>query len=107
MSLVEHLVPIHFCIGTIPTFATVVIYITFTLLITEWRMHFRHRMNRLDSEANSKAIDGLNLYVASGVTGVPYFRLLRYTVPYLIALIGVWFFVALTPDTALFLLPER
>ena len=50
---------------------------------------------------------GLNLYVASGVTGVPYFRLLRYTVPYLFALISVWFIVALTPDLALMLLPER
>ncbi|MGD1881869.1 MAG: TRAP transporter large permease [Paracoccaceae bacterium] len=50
---------------------------------------------------------GLNLYVASGVTGVPYFRLLRYTVPYLVALIGVWVFVSLTPELALFLLPNR
>ncbi|MEO9862695.1 MAG: TRAP transporter large permease [Yoonia sp.] len=49
---------------------------------------------------------GLNLYVASGVTGVPYFRLLRYTVPYLVALISVWFLVALTPELALMLLPE-
>lgn len=50
---------------------------------------------------------GLNLYVASGVTGVPYFRLLRYTVPYLAALIGVWILVSLVPDIALFLLPDR
>jgi len=50
---------------------------------------------------------GLNLYVASGVTGVPYFRLLRYTVPYLAALIGVWILVSLVPDLALILLPNR
>jgi TRAP-type C4-dicarboxylate transport system permease large subunit len=50
---------------------------------------------------------GLNLYVASGVTGVPYFRLLRYIIPYLIALIAVWFFVALVPETALMILPDR
>ncbi|MCY4167797.1 MAG: TRAP transporter large permease [Rhodobacter sp.] len=50
---------------------------------------------------------GLNLYVASGVTGVPYFRLLRYTVPYLVALIGVWLLVALMPEIALALLPNR
>jgi TRAP-type C4-dicarboxylate transport system permease large subunit len=50
---------------------------------------------------------GLNLYVASGVTGVPYFRLLRYTVPYLAALIGVWVLVSLVPDLALMLLPAR
>ncbi len=49
---------------------------------------------------------GLNLYVASGVTGVPYFRLLRYTVPYLVALISMWFIIALTPSLALMLLPD-
>ena len=49
---------------------------------------------------------GLKLYVASGVTGVPYFRLLRYIVPYLIALISVWFIVALTPQLALMLVPQ-
>jgi TRAP-type C4-dicarboxylate transport system permease large subunit len=50
---------------------------------------------------------GLNLYVASGVTGVPYFRILRYIVPYLFALISVWILVALIPDLALLLLPDR
>ena len=50
---------------------------------------------------------GLNLYVASGVTGVPYFRLLRYSTMYLVALISVWFLVALVPDLALFLVPNR
>ena len=50
---------------------------------------------------------GLNLYVASGVTGVPYFRLLRYTVPYLVALLSVWILVSLVPDLALILLPNN
>ncbi|MEM9125069.1 MAG: TRAP transporter large permease [Pseudomonadota bacterium] len=50
---------------------------------------------------------GLNLYVASGVTGVPYFRLLRYTVPYLAALLSVWILVSLVPDLALILLPKN
>ncbi|MFT4619838.1 MAG: C4-dicarboxylate transporter DctM subunit [Sulfitobacter sp.] len=49
---------------------------------------------------------GLNLYVASGVTGVPYFRLLRYTWPYLIALISVWIIVALVPSLSTVLLPK-
>jgi len=49
---------------------------------------------------------GLNLYVASGVTGVPYFRLLRYTWPYLIALITIWIIVALVPDLSTMLLPD-
>ncbi|MBP5859040.1 TRAP transporter large permease [Marivibrio halodurans] len=50
---------------------------------------------------------GLNLYVASGVTGVPYFKLLKYTTPYLIALIGVWILVSLVPDLALMLVPNQ
>jgi len=48
---------------------------------------------------------GLNLYVASGVTGVPYFRLLRYSTMYLGSLIAVWLLVALVPALALSLLP--
>ena len=50
---------------------------------------------------------GLNLYVASGVTGVPYFRLLRYSSLYLVALIAVWLTVALVPELSTFLLPDR
>ncbi|NVK97229.1 MAG: TRAP transporter large permease, partial [Ruegeria pomeroyi] len=49
---------------------------------------------------------GLNLYVASGVTGVPYFRLLRYTVPYLFALLSVWIMVALLPALSTILIPS-
>ena len=48
---------------------------------------------------------GLNLYVASGVTGVPYFRLLRYSTMYLGSLIAVWILIALVPALALALLP--
>ena len=48
---------------------------------------------------------GLNLYVASGVTGVPYFRLLRYSTMYLASLIVVWFMVALFPSISKTLLP--
>ncbi len=44
------------------TFGTVVIYMTYTMLLTEWRMHFRHTMNAQDSEANSRAMDGLINY---------------------------------------------
>lgn len=48
---------------------------------------------------------GLNLYVASGVTGVPYFRLLRYSTMYLFSLLAIWILVALVPNLALMLLP--
>ncbi|MEP2943059.1 MAG: TRAP transporter large permease [Hyphomicrobiales bacterium] len=50
---------------------------------------------------------GLNLYVASGVTGVPYFRLLKFSVIYLVALLIVWITVALTPELATILLPKH
>lgn len=41
------------------TFGTIVVYIGFTLGITEWRMHFRREMNDLESKANTRAIDSL------------------------------------------------
>ncbi|MDH5395670.1 MAG: ABC transporter ATP-binding protein/permease [Gammaproteobacteria bacterium] len=44
------------------TFATVIVYIFFTLVVTEWRMHYRHTMNSLDSESNGKAVDSLINY---------------------------------------------
>jgi len=44
------------------TFGTVVVYVLFTLLVTEWRMHYRHDMNRLDSLANTHAFDSLINY---------------------------------------------
>ncbi|MBE9526789.1 MAG: ABC transporter ATP-binding protein/permease, partial [Proteobacteria bacterium] len=47
---------------TIVTFSTVLVYITFTLSVTNWRMDIRHQMNRLDSSANAMAVDGLINY---------------------------------------------
>ena len=44
------------------TFATLVVYIIFTLFITEWRMVFRRTMNDMDSKANTRAIDSLLNY---------------------------------------------
>lgn len=41
------------------TFATLVIYIVWTLGITEWRLKFRRTMNEMDNEASTKAIDSL------------------------------------------------
>jgi ATP-binding cassette subfamily B protein len=37
-------------------------YIGFTVLVTEWRTHFRRTMNDLDSKANTRAIDSLINY---------------------------------------------
>ncbi len=49
-------------IFTLVTFGAVGVYVTFTLLVTEWRMDFRHSMNRLESEANAQAFDSLINY---------------------------------------------
>lgn len=38
------------------------IYIVFTVVVTEWRTHFRRTMNELDSKANVRAIDSLLNY---------------------------------------------
>ena len=43
-------------------FATLIAYIAFTLIITEWRMVFRRTMNDMDSKANTRAIDSLLNY---------------------------------------------
>ena len=41
------------------TFATISVYIAFTLVVTEWRIKYRREMNDRDTEANTKAIDSL------------------------------------------------
>jgi ABC-type transport system involved in Fe-S cluster assembly fused permease/ATPase subunit len=41
------------------TLAALVIYIVFTIMVTEWRTHLRRTMNDMDSRANQKAIDSL------------------------------------------------
>ena len=47
---------------SIITVVALVTYISFTVLVTEWRTHFRRTMNELDSKANTKAIDSLLNY---------------------------------------------
>ncbi len=44
------------------TFGTIVVYITFTLVFTDWRTRFRREMNEQDQEANTKAVDSLLNY---------------------------------------------
>lgn len=41
------------------TLIALVLYIAFTVVVTEWRTHFRRTMNDMDSKANQKAIDSL------------------------------------------------
>ncbi|HEX3864444.1 MAG TPA: ABC transporter ATP-binding protein/permease [Stellaceae bacterium] len=44
------------------TLGTIIAYITFTFLVTDWRIRFRREMNTRNSEANTKAIDSLLNY---------------------------------------------
>lgn len=44
------------------TIAALIIYIVFTIAVTEWRTNFRRTMNDLDSKASTKAIDSLLNY---------------------------------------------
>ena len=41
------------------TLSALVVYIGFTIVVTEWRTHLRRTMNEMDSRANQKAIDSL------------------------------------------------
>ncbi len=54
-----HQYEMHF---TVITFSTVAVYIAFTFSVTNWRMHYRHNMNALDSKASGQAVDGLLNY---------------------------------------------
>ncbi|QMU62343.1 MAG: ATP-binding cassette domain-containing protein [Gammaproteobacteria bacterium] len=58
---------------SVATLITIIIYISFTLFVTNWRMKYRHEMNRLDSQANSIAVDSLLNYET-----VKYFNNERY-----------------------------
>jgi len=42
--------------------ATIIAYVAFTLLFTNWRLRFRRTMNETDEEANTKAVDSLLNY---------------------------------------------
>ncbi len=43
-------------------FGALVLYIGFTVTVTEWRTHFRRAMNEQDSKANTRAVDALINY---------------------------------------------
>ncbi|HEY9051051.1 MAG TPA: ABC transporter ATP-binding protein/permease [Gammaproteobacteria bacterium] len=60
------------------TFGTVVVYIAYTMAVTEWRMHYRHEMNAFDSQANSQAIDGLINYETVKYFNNEHYELDRY-----------------------------
>ena len=44
------------------TFGALVLYIAFTVTVTEWRTHFRRAMNEQESKASTRAVDALINY---------------------------------------------
>ncbi len=44
------------------TLVALVVYVTFTVVVTEWRTQFRRQMNELESTSQSRAIDSLLNY---------------------------------------------
>ncbi len=60
------------------TFGAVAVYITFTVVVTEWRMEIRRRVNELDSQANTRAIDSLLNYETVKYFGNEEFEARRY-----------------------------
>jgi len=60
------------------TFGAVAVYLTFTVLVTEWRMEIRRRANELDSRANTRAIDSLLNYETVKYFGNEEFEARRY-----------------------------
>jgi len=59
-------------------FGSVVLYMVFTFLVTEWRMDFRRHMNELDSCGNSIAFDSLINYETVKYFGNEGLQLQRY-----------------------------
>jgi len=63
MALVLGLLGLKFDAGfALITLAALAVYISFTIVFTNWRTQFRKQMNELDSTAHSRAIDSLLNY---------------------------------------------
>jgi len=87
-SILPTLVEITLVVGYLvlhyePWFAVIagvalVLYITYTVLVTEWRTEFRRSMNELDSKANTRAIDSLLNYETVKYFGNEAFEARRY-----------------------------
>src|SRR4051812_30926700 len=63
ITLVLGYLALHYDIWfTVITAGALTTYITFTVVVTNWRTHFRRTMNELDSKANTRAVDSLINY---------------------------------------------
>ena len=86
-------------IFAIITTATILLYIAYTLVITEWRMRFRRAMNDMDSKANNQAIDSLLNYET-----VKYFNNEAYELQHYDDTLAMWEASAIKNQTSLSLL---
>ncbi|MCL4744848.1 MAG: ABC transporter ATP-binding protein/permease [Burkholderiaceae bacterium] len=87
-SILPTLVEISMVIGYLalrydPWFSLIAIgalavYVVYTVIVTEWRTHFRRTMNELDSKANTRAIDSLLNYETVKYFGNERFEAERY-----------------------------
>jgi len=64
----------------IVTFTALFCYVVFTVLVTEWRTHFRREMNSLDSKANQNAVDSLINFETVKYFGNEQYESVRYDV---------------------------
>jgi len=78
------------------TVSTVVIYVTFTILVTEWRIQYRHAMNTLESRASTQAVDSLVNYETVKYFGNERFEVERYD-----GTLGQWENAAVTSYTTM------
>ncbi|BEI34319.1 ABC transporter ATP-binding protein/permease [Polynucleobacter sp. HIN5] len=60
------------------TFVALVVYIFYTIKVTEWRTHYRRTMNEMDSKANQRAIDSLINFETVKYFGNEHFEARRY-----------------------------
>ena len=60
------------------TFGALLLYIGYTISVTEWRTRFRRAMNEQDSKANTKAVDALINYETVKYFGNEKFEQARY-----------------------------
>ncbi|HHH38279.1 MAG TPA: ABC transporter ATP-binding protein/permease [Sedimenticola sp.] len=84
---------------TLVTFATVGVYVAFTFAVTEWRMEYRHIMNRLESESSSQAFDSLINYETVKYFGNEGLELKRFD-----RTLGAWEGAAVKSQTSMSLL---
>ncbi|SMN01506.1 Lipid A export ATP-binding/permease protein MsbA [uncultured Candidatus Thioglobus sp.] len=83
-------------IFAIVALTTVILYLTFTLMITKWRIKYRYQMNDLESKANTYAMDSLINYETVKYFNAEQFETKRYQ-----GLMGKWEKIAIKSFTSM------